>query len=133
MSAEEPLNQNEHKSSTAALAVLGLCCILLGWLVGFSWANRATIGQLWLQASEQKYLTMTGEAGPVTYLVTHNDYQALEMVALSHDDVLGIEVYAYPDKAAIAFNAAESSSIQAINQLPMVLSMRQKIIPMMCH
>lgn len=123
----------EHRTQRVGLALLGLCCLVIGWLVGFTWVNRATIGELWLQASEQKYLTMTGEAGPVTYLVTHTDYASVEAFGYKHDEVLGVEIYAYPDKAAVAFTTAESASILTLSNSDFVVAMNQQVIPMMCH
>jgi len=114
-------------------AVLGISMVCIGWLVGYLLANRSLVADLWLQASEQKYLTMSGKIGPVTYLVTHNDYRVLEAYALKLDDVLGVEVYELPDKAAVAFSRADSESIQALMESAVVTNMRQQLIAMMCH
>ena len=127
------LPSTQQRSPWAGIAVLGLCCAVIGWLGGFAWVHRATIGELWFKASEQKYLTMTGEAGPVTYLVTHTDYGAIENFAFTHDGVLGVEVYELPNKAAVAFTEAGISSIEVLKNSEFVLAMNQQIIPMMCH
>ncbi len=115
------------------VVVLCLCCVAIGWMASFSWIKRTEIADLLLQSSQQKYLTMTGEAGPVTYLVQHTGYKELEAFTLEYDDVLGIEVYEFPDKAAVAFNRADASSINKLKNSPYVLAMKQQIIPMMCH
>lgn len=128
----EPTNQKPVIVSVP-LALLLVLSLLLGWLFGYAWTNRSLIASLWLDASEQKYLTMVGKAGPVTYLVTHSDYFALETYALQYDDVLGVEVVAFPDKAAIAFKAAGSSSIAKVREATVVSDMQQQLIPMMCH
>ena len=126
-------SHHQHRTQWAGMALLGFCCAVIGWLGGYAWVHRITIGELWLKASEQKYLTMTGQAGPVTYLVTHTNYQAMEEYALKLDDVLGVEVYELPDKAAIAFTEAGSTSIAALSNSEFVVTMNQQIIPMMCH
>jgi len=73
------------------------------------------------------------EAGPVTYLVTHTDYASVEAFGYKHDEVLGVEIYAYPDKAAVAFTTAESASILTLSNSDFVVAMNQQVIPMMCH
>ena len=125
--------QTSQENHWAGVALLGLCFAMIGWMGGFAWVHRATIADLWLEASEQRYLTMTGEAGPVTYLVTHTDIAAMEAYAFERDEVLGVEVYELPDKVAVAFTKADSSSIEALNVSEFVVAMHQKIIPMMCH
>ena len=127
------MSTTQQQIQWPGIALLGLCCALIGWLGGYAWVHKATIGDLWLKASEQKYLTMTGEAGPVTYLVTHTNYQAVEAFAVEHDEVLGVEVYELPDKVAVAFTEADSASIDALKQSKFVIAMNQQIIPMMCH
>jgi len=126
-------SHQQHRTQWAGIALLGLCCAMIGWLGGFAWVHRATIGDLWFQASEQKYSVMTGQVGPVTYLVTHTNYQAMEAFALEHDEVLGVEVYELPNKAAVAFTQAESVSIATLSDAEFVVTMNQQIIPMMCH
>lgn len=129
----EVQNDANIAGSNVGVALLCLFCMGIGWLSSYMWLNRGEIADLWLQASQQKYQTMTGEIGPVTYLVQHNGYNELESFLSSHDDVLGIEVYELPDKAAIAFKRADSTAIDAVKQSPYVLAMRQQVIPMMCH
>jgi len=131
---EKPNTENRANSqSNIGIAVLCFCFMAMGWLGSFAWLKRADISDLLLQASQQKYLTMTGEAGPVTYLVQHTGYQELESFSLKHEDVLGVEVYELPDKAAIAFSRADTASINKVRNSPYVLTMKQQVIPMMCH
>lgn len=129
----ETTDVRSSNNSPIAMIFLGTFCLALGWLSSFAWIQRDTIADLWLRSNEQKYLTMTGEAGPVTYAVTHRDYKALKEFALIHEDVMGVEVYKLPDKAAIAFTAAQSESIEIIKNSSVVLAMHQEFIPMMCH
>jgi len=127
-------SDNSHNAhSTVGALVLCLCFIAIGWLASFTWLNRTEIADMLLQSSQQKYLTMTGEIGPVTYLVQHTGYQELEAFSLKHEDVLGVEVYELPDKAAIAFSRADTQSINKVRNSPYVLAMTQQVIPMMCH
>jgi len=132
---EETTNIENRTESQSyfGIAVLCFCFMAIGWLGSFAWLKRVEISDLLLQASQQKYLTMTGEAGPVTYLVQHTGYQELESFSLTHEDVLGVEVYELPDKAAIAFSRADTESISKVRNSPYVLAMTQQIIPMMCH
>jgi len=116
-----------------AMTLLIVFASALGWLGGFAWQHRATINRLWFEASEQRYLTMTGDIGPVTYVVALDDYAAVEQAALDLDGVLGIEVHEYPSLAAIAFRTADSPAIERIAALDTVTSMTKKFVPMICH
>jgi len=62
----------------------------------------------------------TGEAGPVTYLVYHSDFKALDQFAIQRDDVIGVEVYRYPNVSAIAIENEQSDSINSLKSLPYV-------------
>jgi len=125
---------SEHNGNHwLSVTIVGVSFAVLGWLVGFSVTHYDTISELWFQASEQKYLTMTGKVGPVTYLVEHTNYDAVEAMAFARDDILGVELYRYPNKAAVAFTGSDSAGIEAMANADYVVSMRQKIIPMMCH
>jgi len=117
------------------LALVGLFVLVFGtsWLATFAWQNRSLINELFYQASEQRYRTMAGEVGPVTYLVHHKNYTELEAVTQQHDDVLGIEVWEHPGIAAVAFNSNESPSIQVVEELAVVSDMVKRNVPMLCH
>lgn len=114
----------------------GLLVVLagtFGWLGGFAWQNRATIERLWFEAAEQRYLTMTGDVGPVTFVVSVDDYATVEQAALDLEGVLGVEMHEFPSLAAIAFRTADSPAIERIAALDAVSDMTKKFVPMICH
>jgi|GEM_PF-1044028 len=107
--------------------------LALGWLAGLSIAHWPTLSRLWHEASEAKFQAMSGQSGPATWLVVHDDYRALERTVLTLDDVLGLEVHRLPDQAAIAFTHADSASVARVAALPMVQRIERRRIPMICH
>jgi len=115
-------------------AAMILCLSMsVGWLSAFAWRERALIGRLWYESSEQRYLTMTGDVGPVTYLATHDDATAFMSAALALDGVLGVEPYDWPRVSAIAFVDGESRAIDRIRALENVQRLQRKFVPMICH
>ena len=104
-----------------------------GWLGSWAWANRSTINQLFYMASEQRYLTMAGEVGPVTYLIHHNDLSALEQLKQQRDDIIGVEVFKAPSIAAMAFSDKDAEAISLVAQLPGVTSIERRFVAMVCH
>ena len=114
-------------------ALLLTLSIAFGWIGGFAWRERTLIARLWLDANEQRYLTMTGDVGPVTYLVTHDDPRAFARAALALDGVLGVEPYDYPRLSAIAFEDGESAAIGRVGELPGVSHVQRRHVPMICH
>ena len=76
---------------------------------------------------------MSGQRGPVTYLFTHHDLDALKMIASLEEDILGIEQYEYSNVAKIAFTSADSPAIDLIRQNPVVQNMVNRNVPMICH
>ena len=106
---------------------------LLAASASFAWNNRQLISDLFVEASENRYAVMSGEAGPATFYVFHNDFDALEKITQSTDDILGIEPSPYSGIAAMAFVNLESSAVSLINDHPSVRNMVQKNIPMICH
>ncbi|PID63168.1 MAG: hypothetical protein CSB44_02465 [Gammaproteobacteria bacterium] len=104
-----------------------------GWLIGFTFSHRDTLMALWLETSEQQYLTMTDGAGPVTYLVHHADYAALEQAVRENDEILGVEIFQYPNVAAMAFLRPDSNAIDSVAALPTVERIEQRFVPMICH
>ncbi len=120
-------------TSWPILGCLVLAPATVGWLVGVLWVHWPFVSDMWYEASVQRYLTMTGQVGPVTYLVTHDDFDALQASVASLDGVLGIEVHRHPDRAAIAFQDAGIEAIETVHELPTVSSMQQAYIPMICH
>lgn len=121
------------KNSLLAHAFLFLFIFSASWAGTFAWQNRSLINELFYQANEQRYRIMAGEAGPVTYLVHHKNFQALEAAVQSHDDILGIEVWQHPGIAAVAFDSIDSASIQQIEELAVVSRMVKRNVPMICH
>ena len=113
--------------------VVPVAAFALGWVVVA--AVRAAPGAfaLYLQASETKYLVMSGAVGPVTYLVEHDDLGALERLAREDDSVLGAEQYALPSTVAVAFVDRDASGIGAVAALAGTRSMVRRRVPMICH
>jgi len=116
-----------------ARALIFTLCIAFGWLGGFAWRERALIGRLWLDANEQRYLTMAGEVGPVTYVVAHADARSFADRALALDGVLGVEPYVGTRLSAIAFANAETPAIETVRALPGVTRVERRHVPMICH
>ena len=99
----------------------------------FLWHNRSLINQLYYEASLERYGVMTGEIGPVTYLVHHQDFRQLEMITRENEDILGIEIWRNPNIAAMAFTSTDSPLIQKIEKMDIVSRMERRVIPMICH
>ena len=98
-----------------------------------AWSKKHMVSQLWQDADHQWVLEYSDIMGPVTYVVHHDDYDALETAALSRPDIMGVEMYEFPDKAAIAFNTHDAYSIKLINEVTGVRRMELKDVPMVCH
>ena len=105
----------------------------LGWLATAAVDAAPAAFALYLQAHEAKYLAMSGGAGPVTYLVEHDDLGALEALAREDGSVLGAELHGWPSSVAVAFVDAEAPGIGAVAALPGTRSMRRRRVPMICH
>jgi len=116
-----------------AYAFLFLLCFGFGIATQFIWQNWERINELYYTASEQKYRTMTGEAGPATYLVYHSDFEALDRFANNKDDVIGVEIYRYPNVSAIAVDSEDSNSIAQLTALSFVDKIERRVVPMLCH
>jgi len=128
-----PTSESAGGDRLVALALIASSLFAIGWLGGLAWRERALIERLWYEASEQRYLTMAGEVGPVTYLVTHDDAAAFAREALALEGVLGVEPYDYPSVSAIAFADADEPAIARVNGLRGVLRMQRRFVPMICH
>ena len=105
----------------------------LGAAGALAWSKKHMVTELWQDGDEQWVLEYSDKMGPATYVVHHEDYAVLETVALSRPDIMGIEMYEFPDKAAIAFNTHDARSIKLISQEPGVRRMELKDVPMLCH
>ncbi len=117
------------------IAYLFLFIFFFGSGVGgnYIWQNWERINELFYTASEQKYRTMTGEAGPATFLVYHSDFTALDSFANQREDVIGVEVYRYPNVSAIAVESEQSESIIQLSALSFVEKIERRVVPMLCH
>jgi hypothetical protein len=107
--------------------------VAVGAAGAFGWSKKDVLVELWYTANEQRYLVMSGGVGPVTYLVYHDDYSLLEEAAYTHDDILGVEMYKFPETAAMAFTGADAASIEMIANFPSVRKTVRKRVPMICH
>ena len=105
----------------------------LSWLATVSWQNRALIADLFYESSLEKYNVATGLSGPTTYLVHHNDFNALEALSQKSEEILGIEMTRRSGVAAMAFVAHDVAAIDTVRALPQVARMIRKNIPMLCH
>jgi len=110
-----------------------LIMMTVGALAAFGWSNRDSVIELWQTGTEQRELVMSGQIGPVTYLLNHDDYSALEAAAAAHSDILGVEMYRLPNTIAIAFSDASSPTINTVRDLPGVERMMRRTVPMLCH
>lgn len=119
--------------SLVARSMFFLLMMAVGAAGAFGWSKKEALLKLWYTANEQRYLVMSGEVGPVTYLVYHDDYSILENAAYANDDILGVEMYEFPQIAAIAFTRNDAESIPWVGQLPGVRKMLRKQVPMICH
>ena len=76
---------------------------------------------------------MTGERGPATYLISHTDYAALQTMADTHSDILGVEQHEGSNVAKMTFASAKSPLIKEVGELATVTGMINRNIPMICH
>lgn len=110
-----------------------LIMMAVGVLAAFGWSQRDSIFELWQTANEQRHLVMSGQVGPVTYVLNHDDYSVMESVAKEHSDILGVEMYRFPNTIAIAFSNAGTPTINTVREMPGVERMVLKEVPMLCH
>lgn len=114
-------------------ALVAAAAFALGWAAVEAVRAAPAILALHHQANEAKYLVMSGQAGPVTYLVEHDELAALEALARADDSILGAEQYALPSSVAVAFVDADAPGIAAVAALPGTGTMRRRRVPMICH
>ena len=131
--ARDTLADGDRGVGLLALTLVFLVFATVGALGTFVWQRRASLVDAYLAANEQRYLVMAGEVGPVTYLVEHEDYAALERFAAAREDVLGVEIYRWPHVAAMAFVDKDAPSIAATATLPGVRTLTRRHVPMICH
>jgi len=92
-----------------------------------------TVNALIYESSLAKYEIMSGQRGPTTYLIFHNDFASLQQFANAHDGVLGVEQHIGSNVAKMAFVSAKSSLIEQVGQLAAVTDMVNRNVPMLCH
>ena len=114
-------------------SAVSVLMMALGAAGALAWSKKHIITELWQDDDKQWVLEYSDKMGPATYVVHVDDYAVLESVALSRPDIMGVEMYEFPDKAAIAFNTHDASSIKLINEVPGVRRMELKDVPMLCH
>lgn len=117
----------------ASYALFFLIMMMVGALAAFGWSKRDSLIEFWQTGNEQRQLVMSGQIGPVTYLLNHDDFSMMESVAKEHADILGVEMYRFPNTIAIAFSDAATPTINTVRDLPGVERMMRRQIPMLCH
>jgi len=131
-------HQNQHKSATASsqFVLYGMVAVMafgFGFLATFLVNNWDTINTLFYETSLAKYEIMSGQRGPATYLIFHEDFTALQTMADQHTGILGVEQAMGSNVAKMAFVSAKSPLIEDVRQLASVSSMINRNVPMMCH
>lgn len=124
--------QAVHARIPAFIAV-----VILGFLFGFLLTvvitHWNTINTLFYEGSLAKYEVMSGQRGPVTYLIFHDDFAALQAMADQHEDILGVEHSVGSNVAKMAFASAQSPLIETVNKHAAVASMISRNVTMICH
>lgn len=134
--ATDVLQANEQTSLRhrwISYSLLTVIFFVLGYGASFLFYNWQSLGDLYLEASQARYEIMSGQRGPVTYLVTHNDLPALRKVAAGESDIMGVEQHAYSTVAKVAFISAKSPAIERLQNHPLVIGMTRRDVPMICH
>lgn len=132
-------NQPDHQAQKSLIAksVLYVVAAIVFFTVGAGGSlavqNWRSLVALYHEANLIRYEIMSGQRGPVTYLVTHSDLQSLSDIAEKTDDILGVEQHKYSNVAKMAFSSADSPAIEQVRQHPDVQSMVRRNAPMICH
>lgn len=138
-SVEDNLENHRNAIEDAApdwvlYSVAGVLFFMFGLGGSFVFSSWDIISNLFYESSLARYETMTGDRGPATYLVFHDDVlDDLELLASVSDDILGVEQDSRSNVAKIAFTGADVLSVESVRQLPGVTSMMRRNVPMMCH
>ena len=109
---------------TAFLFAVGLTAL---------YQHRDYLTVLFYETALARYEVMSGERGPATFLVFHDDYAALEAVTSLHTDILGIEPSEFDNVAKMAFVSVQSPLVTEVANMQGVRHMVNKHIPMLCH
>jgi len=107
----------------AMYAGITLCMFVFSFLGSFLVTNWSTVNTLYYEASLAKFEAMSGESGPTTYLIAHNDYSALQAMADKHAGILSVEQNEGSTVARMAFGAGMNALVKEVEQLPAVTSM----------
>lgn len=126
-------SQPQHRTPWIQYVLVGVCAFGLSSLTTILVRHWNTVNALIYESSLAKYEIMTGERGPTTYLIFHNDFAALETMAHSNDDILGVEQHQGSNVAKMAFISAQSPLIDDVRKLAAVSSMVSRNVPMLCH
>ncbi len=87
--------------------MVGICPFGLSFLATVLFNNWDTVNSLIYESSLAKYQAMTGERGPTTYLIFHNEMAALQSMARDHQGILGVEQDDGSNVAKMAFLSAK--------------------------
>lgn len=123
-------------NSSRGLAGYGLFFLLtmaVGAVAAFGWSNRTAAIEVVETANEQREALIAGEVGPVTYVFNHDDFFLMEAFAQANPEIMGVEMYRFPNTIAIAFEDPSTPMINTVRGLPGVERMMQKPVPMLCH
>jgi len=126
-------NQRQNSTPWMQYIIIGCCAFGLSTLATLLVTNWGTVNALIYESSLAKYEVMSGERGPTTYLISHNDYAALQAMAHMHEGILGVEQHAGSNVAKMAFVDAKSPLIEEVRQLAAVSNMINRNVPMICH
>lgn len=105
----------------------------IGFLTTVLVLHWDTVNALIFESNLAKYEIMSGQRGPATYLVFHSDFAALQSMADSSSEILGVEQHLGSNVAKMAFVSVTSPLIQTVAELPEVSDMINRNVPMLCH
>jgi len=125
--------QSQQSTPWVQYSIVALCAFGLSYLTTILFTNWDTVNTLIYESSLAKYETMTGERGPTTYLIFHDNFAALQNMADNNEGILGVEQHEGSNVAKMAFVSAKSTLIDDVRQLASVSSMINRNVPMLCH
>ena len=114
-------------------ALVAAIAFALGWSGVAAVRAAPAAWALFQRAHENKFLMMAGVAGPVTWVVQHDELEVLERLAREDPSVLGAEQFALPSSVAVAFTGVDAPGIRTVAALPGTRSMVRRRVPMICH
>ena len=126
-------DRQQKPFSSVQYLIVGFCLFGLSTLATILVRHWDTVNTLIYESSLVKYEVMSGERGPTTYLVFHNDFSVLQELADENDDILGVEQDERSNVAKIAFISAKSPFIEEVRNLAVVTGMINRNVPMLCH